>query len=161
MKRLAILSLSCLLSIASADSAADVRTMPSAASAVTAEPPLACGDYLKEIGHARPDVTFIGCKSVVSDEPKVPGFEATYRVQGKDIEKVDAWLATWAEWENLRFSCCQWDAPRGYYKDKRGSHFEVNMFAEAYIDGHMVNQKKDFAKIPYATLTVSHYLDIP
>jgi hypothetical protein len=159
VKRLAILGLVGLLSIASAGSEADSRTTPSATSTVTAEPPLACGDFLKEFGRARPDVTFIGCKFVVADDPKVPGVEATYRVKGKDIEKVDAWLATWAEWEHLRFSCCQWDAPRGYYNGKHGAHFEVDMFAEAYFNGHMVDQRKDFAKIPYATLHISRYLD--
>jgi Domian of unknown function (DUF4952) len=160
VKWLATLSLSCFLSIACPGGQADGQVSQVARNEKL-EPPVTCGDYLKQFGHARPDVEFVSCKSVIADAPKVPGFEAIYRVRGRDIEQVDNWLATWSEWEHLRFSCCQWDAPRGYYRDEQGSHYEIDMFAEAYIDGHMVNQRKDFAKLPFATLTVTHYLTLP
>jgi len=157
VKWFAIVGLTCCVAVASIHSEADTQSV-GRKHVEKPQPPLSCGDYLKQFGFARPEVQFLGCRSVLAEAPRVPGFEATYRVRGKDIDAVDNWLATWAEWERLRFSCCQWDAPRGFYKDKQGSNFEVNMFAEAYISGHMVDQRKDFSKLPYATLTISHYL---
>ena len=125
------------------------------------EPPLACGDYLKQMGRERPDIHFVGCRSINGDDLETPGFVATYHVQGKDIGTIDAWLATWANWKHLRFECCQWDSPKGFYRDQHGSSYELNLFADAYLHGHMVDQRTNLAQLPYATLTVTHYLYLP
>ncbi|VXC25176.1 conserved exported hypothetical protein [Burkholderia sp. 8Y] len=125
------------------------------------EPPLSCGDYLKQIGRQHWKLTFLKCKPVMMDAPKIPGFEAIYRVDGSHLDEVDTWLTTWADWKRLRFSCCQWDAPEGFYRDKSGSEYIINMGADAYVNGHMIDQRKDFAKLPFAILTVTHYLYSP
>jgi hypothetical protein len=158
MKALIAFSFSCLFSIAWADSNLDRRPT---AHQERAEPPTACGDYLKEIGRGRPEIRFLGCKSITRNDSDDRGFEATYRVKGADIDKIDNWLATWTDWKHLRFSCCQWDSPTGFYKSTGGAEYYIEMSAEAYVKGHMVNQRKDFVEIPYATLTITHYLYLP
>lgn len=125
------------------------------------EPPLACGDYLKQLSRDRSELRYMGCKPVAMGAPPVPGFQASYRVKGTNLDKVDNWLATWAKWKRLRFSCCQWDAPTGSYRDNGGSDYYIDMSVNAYVDDHMVDRRKDFAKLPYATLTITHYLYSP
>ncbi|EKS68610.1 MULTISPECIES: DUF4952 domain-containing protein [Caballeronia] len=162
MKKLLSLSILIFATIARADSDPTVVTHASSSFNDTAEPPLACGDFLKQMGRDRPEIVFVGCRSIEGNNANDPGFEATYHVKGKHIDATDNWIGTWAKWEHLRFSCCQWDAPRGYYRDNLGSHYEVNLFVEAYINGGiMVNQRKDFPKLPYAILTITHYLYRP
>jgi hypothetical protein len=155
------LCMACFLSIAWADSNRDSHPDNVPSHRESADPPLACGDYLKQFGRERPEIRFVRCRSITGNNSNDPGFEATYRIQGKDLDAVDAWLATWARWEHLRFSCCQWDAPDGFYRDAHGSAYVVSMFADAYVNGHMVNQRKYFSKLPYATLTITHYLYLP
>jgi hypothetical protein len=125
------------------------------------EPPTTCADYLKLLGHARRDVVFIGCKRVQGNSATDLGFEAEYRIEGRDIDKIDRWLSTWTRWERLRFSCCRWDAPSGFYKARNTSTYKIDMFADAWVSGRMIDQRKDLANLPFATLTVTHYLYMP
>ncbi|WP_250535023.1 DUF4952 domain-containing protein [Caballeronia sp. AZ10_KS36] len=104
---------------------------------------MTCGDYLKRIGHSRRDIEFLRCEATNMGAPPVPGFKAIYRVKGTHLEQVDDWLVSWADWKRLRFSCCQWDAPEGFYRDKSGSEYIINMGADAYVSGHMIDQRKD------------------
>ena len=124
-------------------------------------PPLTCDDYLKRMSRKHPDVQFVECKPVMMSAPKVPGFEATYHVEGKDIGRVEAWLGRWAHMKPIKFMCCGWDTSPGYYEDKGGAGYEIKMFADAEVNGRFVDQRKDLAKLPYATLTVTHYLYAP
>lgn len=173
MRRFLVALLSCGLMAVLADGRSETLNSSKPASEPTsslacghfcgqkAQPPIACGDYLKELGRSRREVEYLGCEATMLDGPPIPGFKATYRVRGSDLDKIDKWLATWTEWKRLRFSCCQWDAPTGFYRDKSGSDYYIDMGADAYVNGHMIDRRKDFSKLPYATLRISHYLYLP
>lgn len=145
--------------------ATEAKNFPQSACGVYCDekpkPPLTCSDYLQLMGRPHPDVKFVGCKPVVLNAPKLPGFQATYHVKGKNIERVEAWLRTWANVNEFRFTCCGWDTMPSYYEDKSGVGYEISMFADAEQNGHFVSHRKDLAKLPYATLTVTHYLYSP
>jgi hypothetical protein len=121
------------------------------------EPPLVCGDFLKQLDLRRPDVQFMSCGSMRDNGTQPDGLEAIYRVEGKDIAKVESWLIRIANVKRLVFACCGWQTPNyGTIKDRNGSTYLVGMGGEA-----LVNQRKDFSKIPYLNVYVRHYFYAP
>jgi hypothetical protein len=122
-----------------------------------AEPPLVCGDFLKQLDLQRPDVEFSSCASFRDNGRQPEGLEAVYRVQGKDIAKVESWLIRIAEVKPLVFACCGWQTPNdGTLTDRNGSTYLIGMGGEA-----LVSQRKDFSKIPYLNVYVRHYWYAP
>ena len=121
------------------------------------EPPLVCGDFLKELNLQRPDVEFFSCASFRDNGSRPEGLEAVYRVQGKDIAKVESWLIRIAKVKRLVFACCGWQTPNhGTLRDRIGSTYLVSMGGEA-----LVSQRKDFSRIPYLNVYVRHYFYVP
>jgi hypothetical protein len=133
---------------ASLNSAAKAQAAP--------EPPLVCGDFLKQLDLQRPDVKFASCGSM-RDGAQPDGLEAVYRVEGKDIAKVENWLIRVAKVKRLVFACCGWQTPNhGTLRDRNGSTYLISMGGEA-----LVSQRRDFSKIPYLNVYVRHYLYTP
>ncbi|CAB3759034.1 DUF4952 domain-containing protein [Paraburkholderia solisilvae] len=121
------------------------------------EPPLVCGDFLKQLGLQRPDVKFVSCESLKDAGVWPEALQAVYQVEGKDIAKVENWLVRLAKVKRLRFVCCGWETPNeGMLEDRNGSTFVIGMGGEA-----MVTERKDFPKIPYLNVYVRHYLYEP
>jgi hypothetical protein len=121
------------------------------------EPPLVCGDFLEQLDLQRPDVKFFSCASFRDNGSRPEGLEAVYRVQGKDIAKVENWLIRIAKVKHLVFACCGWQTPNdGTLTDRNGSTYLIGMGGEA-----LVSQRKDFSKIPYLNVYVRHYFYVP
>ena len=121
------------------------------------EPPLVCGDFLKQLDLQRPDVKFVRCGSLRDSGVQPEALEAVYQVEGKDIAKIESWLIRIAKVKRLVFACCGWQTPNdGTLTDRNGSTYLIGMGGEA-----LVSQRKDFSKIPYLNVYVRHYLYAP
>jgi hypothetical protein len=114
-------------------------------------PPAECGDFLRRLGLARPDIVFVGCEKRHMGEPDADRLDATYRVLGKDLAKVEGWFIRTFHAKPLRFACCGWDTPPVSFKARDGAYYEVTFGGET-----IVNRRKDWVKVPYLTLSVAH-----
>ena len=116
-------------------------------------PAFECGDFLKQLRLARPDVVFVGCERRGDNEPNAERLDATYHVAGKDVAHVEAWLIRTFHAKRLRYVCCGWDAPPVSFKARGGQYYEIAFGGETVF-----NRRKDWPKVPYLTLDVTRYL---
>jgi hypothetical protein len=115
-----------------------------------------CGDFLERLQLARPDVMFLGCERRGENEAQGGRLDATYHVAGKDVAHVEAWLIRIFHATPLRYVCCGWETPGVSFKARDGAYYEIAFGGETVI-----NRRKDWSKVPYLTLSVTHDLQEP
>jgi hypothetical protein len=126
------------------------------AAAPTAAPPIACADFLQQLGLQRPDVKFVTCQTTGNPGPAMDGLQAVYRVAGKDITNVEGWLVAFAHVKPLKFSCCGLETSTVSFVGRDGAKYTIGMGGET-----TESQRKDFSKIPFLNVYVTHYFYEP
>jgi len=114
-------------------------------------PPTKCGDFLKNLKLDRPDVVFDKCEAIPSGNPRGDTLEATYKVEGRNIIKVEKWLNSWAHTGKLRFLCCGWETKTVGFKGGDGAFYEIGMGGEA-----TESSRSRLSKVPVIFLRVLH-----
>ncbi|KEY59604.1 DUF4952 domain-containing protein [Serratia sp. DD3] len=122
--------------------------------APVAHPPLECGDFLHQLGLSRPDVKFQGCAK--HHDRNTDYLEATYRVTGNDLPQVEAWAIQTFNLKPLKFVCCGWESRTVAYRSKDGAEYYIGMGGET-----LINERQAWSKIPYLTLSMTHYINDP
>ncbi|QRQ86094.1 DUF4952 domain-containing protein [Cupriavidus oxalaticus] len=133
-----------------------IAALGNAKASEDAAPPLGCGDFMRQLGLQRPDVKFVSCEQVKSSDLGMDRLEAVYRVEGKDIAKVENWLIHFAHVTPLKFACCGWESSEGDFKGRDGVMYTIGMGGEA-----SVSTRKAFAKIPFLKLRIKRYFERP
>ncbi|BDB24006.1 hypothetical protein Tamer19_28790 [Cupriavidus sp. TA19] len=133
-----------------------IAILGNATASEEAAPHLVCGDFMSRLGLQRPDVRFVSCEPVRSSDPGMDRLEAVYRVEGKDIAKVENWLIRFAHVKPLRFACCGWQTSEGAFTGRDGAFYTIGMGGET-----SVSTRKAFAKIPFLKLRITRYFEQP
>jgi hypothetical protein len=133
-----------------------ISSAAAAQAAQKSAPTPECGDFLKQFGMERPDVIFFGCERHLERNPDADRPDATYRVAGKDLAHVEAWLMRAFHAKPLRFVCCGWETPTVWFKARDGAYYEIGFGGETAF-----NRRKDWPKVPYLTLSVTRDIEEP
>lgn len=119
-------------------------------------PPLSCEDFLQQLGLQRADLKLSTCERTENPDPGMDGLQAVYRVEGKDINRVEQWLMNFVHVKPLKFNCCGWETSSEIFTGRDGAKYTMGMGGET-----IESRREDFAKIPYLKVYVTHYFYDP
>lgn len=130
--------------------------MAEAQAAQTSSSAPKCGDFLRQLRLARPDVIFVGCERRGESGTQSESLDATYYVAGKDLAQVEIWLTRTFHAKPLRYVCCGWETTSVSLKARDGMLYEIGLGGETIF-----NRRRDWPKVPYLTFSVIRYLNEP
>jgi hypothetical protein len=124
---------------------------------------ITCGDFLGQSNKKPPALEFVRCEKIL--QYGTPALVAHYRVAGINAAAVETSLIKSARMPRLRFLCCGWESapisPKSHARTGvyavHGQRFEVTMTSGEST----VHKRQRWAEIPYFTVKITVYTELP